>query len=55
MSTFAIGSKVSFKPGPRSIGKVVGEVTKIDGAFLVTKDVSTGQIRKIRPGACTAA
>lgn len=54
MSSFPVGSQVTFKPGPKSTGNVIAKVTGQEGAFLTTVDAA-GKARKIRPGACTAA
>ena len=49
-----IGSKVTFKPGPKSTGEVTATVTGIDHPFLVTKD-AVGKERRIRAGAARPA
>lgn len=54
MADFPKGSKVSFRPSPRSAGDVTATVTGQDGQFLVTKDAA-GKERRVRPGACRAA
>lgn len=53
-TTFAVGSKVNFLPGPRASLRVTGTVKKVDGEFLVV-DCTDGKTRKIRPGSCRAA
>jgi hypothetical protein len=57
-TTHAIGSNVSFLPGPKSKAKITGTVKDIvttgKATFLLV-GCTDGRDRKIRPGAATAA
>lgn len=53
---FPVGTKISFRPGPRALsnttGTVSGAVSTPAGPFLVVT-CADGRTRKVRPGAAT--